>query len=271
MSRRSIATAIALVSALASFALWTLGAPVSAQEQKAQAVGVAPITDKDPAPRDSALRAAVRNAVAEAAAAMLPAGSAPPEPPRDARETEREPNAWLAEKLGGDPFAYVTRFRIVEDRGKRPAMFSADRSVEYEYVVLAEVNLDLDAIRAKMEKLGLAERGARGPAREVTLVVEGLTSYAPLAAVRKTLARERGVRSVQPVEFTAGRAVLAVDADTDAAGLVDGLTRRAPEGLRVNVVEQGPTRATVRVDWQPPAPVPAAPPTVAKPGPIDTP
>jgi hypothetical protein len=256
-------------SVLAVAGLVFASAPLVAEESKTQAVGVAPVTKEDPSPRDSALRAAVRTAVAEAAAAMLPANYAPPE--RRPGDTDREPNAWLAEKLGGDPFAYVTRFRIVEDRGKRPAMFSADRSVEYEYVVLAEVNLDLDAIRAKMEKLGLAERGARGPAREVTLVVEGLTSYAPLAAVRKTLARERGVRSVQPVEFTAGRAVLAVDADTDAAGLVDGLTRRAPEGLRVNVVEQGPTRATVRVDWQPPAPVPAAPPTVAKPGPIDTP
>lgn len=246
-------------------------APLAAEEQKVQAVGVAPVTKQDPSPRDSALRAAVRNAVAEAAAAMLPASYVPPEPPPDQAAAEREPNAWLAKKLGGDPFAYVTRFRIVEDRGKQPAMFSADRSVEHEYVVMAEVNLDLDAIRAKMEKLGLAERSARGPSRQVTIVVEGLESYQPLALVRKTLARERGVRSVLPVEFTAGRAVLAVDADDDAAGLVERLTRRAPEGLHVVMVEQGPGRATVRVDWQPPAPAPTAPPTAAKPGPIDTP
>jgi hypothetical protein len=265
MTRSGAAAALAI--SLAAFA----SAPIAAQEQKAQAVGVAPITEKDPAPRDAALRNAVRNAVADAAAAMLPANFAPPQPPRGAPEAEREPNAWLAEKLGADPFVYVTRFRIVEDRGKQPATLTADRSVESEYVVLAEVALDLDAIRAKMETLGLADRSARGPAREVTLVVEGLTSYAPLAAVRKALARERGVRSVVPVEFTAGRAVLSVDADTDAPGLVDRLTRRAPEGLRVVVVEQGPSRATVHVDWQPPAPAPAAPPTAAKPGPIDTP
>jgi hypothetical protein len=263
MTRGSVATA--LVLALATLA----SAPLAAQEQKTQGVGVAPITKADPSPRDSALRAAVRNAVAAAAAAMLPGSFVPPEPPPDRAEAEREPNAWLAEKLGGDPFVYVTRFRIVEDRGKRPAMFSADRSVEYEYVVMAEVNLDLDAIRAKMEKLGLAERSARGPSREVTIVVEGLDSYQPLALVRKTLARERGVRSVLPVEFTAGRAVLAVDADVDAAGLVERLTRSAPEGLHVVMVEQGPGRATVRVDWQPPAPAPTAPPTAAKPGPID--
>ena len=52
--------------------------------------------------------------------------------------------------------------------------------------------------------------------------------------------------------------MLAVDADHDAAALVARLTRRAPEGLRVVLVEQGPDRATVRVDWQPPAPAPAA-------------
>jgi hypothetical protein len=153
-------------------------------------------------------------------------------------------------------------------------LFSTDRAVESEYVVLAEVNLDHDKIRAKMEQLGLAQQSARGPSREVRIVVEGLDSYEPLAIVRKALARERGVRSVLPVEFTAGRAVLAVDADDDAAALVERLTRRAPEGLTVVMVEQAPGRATVRVDWQPPAPVPTAPPTTpptaAKPGAIDT-
>ena len=245
--------------ALLALAFAALGStPAAAQEQKVASVGVALISEGDPAPRDSALRAAVRTAVAEAAAGMLPANFVAPTPAPG--EAEREPNAWLSAKLG-DPFAYVTRFRIVEDRGKRPAMFTADRTAEFEYVVLAEVNLNLDAIRAAMEKLGLAEHGTRGPAREVTLVVEGLTTWKPLALVQETLKRDRGVRSVRPVEFTSGRAVLAVDADEDAAGLVASLTRRAPEGLGVTTVEQGPARATVRVEWQPPAP----PATVGKP------
>src|SRR5262249_37617217 len=122
-----------------------------------------------------------------------------------------------------------------------------------------------DAIRAKMEKLGLAEHGAaRGPARQLTLVVEGLTSYQPLALVQQTLKRDRGVRSVLPVEFEPGRAVLAVDADQDAPGLVAGLTQPAPEGLRGSTVDAGPARATVRVEWQPPAP-PGPAPSVGKP------
>jgi len=257
-------TAIALT--LASLAL--ASAPLAAQEQKTQAVGVAPVTKEDPSPRDSALRAAVRVAVADAAVAMLPGNFVPPVPPSNDK-SEREPNAWLAERLGDDPYAYVTRFRIVEDRGRRPAVFSADHSVEFEYVVLAEVNLDLDAIRAKMERLGLVEHSARGPSREVTLVLEGLSSYPPLALVRKTLAHERGVHSVSPVEFTTGRAVLAVDTDEDAAALVERLNRRAPEGLHVVMIDQGPGRATVRVDWRPPVAPPTPPPTAAKRAPID--
>jgi hypothetical protein len=252
--------------ALAALALVWTAAAASAQEGKTQAVGVAPVTKQDPSPRDSALRAAVRTAVAEAAASMLSGGAAPPAPTTETPEAD--PNAWLAEKLGPDPFVYVTRFRIVEDRGSRPAMFSTDKSVETEYVVLAEVNLNLDAIRARMEKLGLAaQQSARGPSRQVLLVVEGLTSYPPLAAVRKTLERERGVRSVQPVEFSAGRAVLSVDADQDASALVASLSRRAPEGLRVVPVEDGPTRAIVRVEWQPPAPTQPGPVTPTANGP----
>jgi hypothetical protein len=76
--------------------------------------------------------------------------------------------------------------------------------------------------------------------------------------VRETLARDRGVRSVVPVEFTSGRAVLAVDSDRGADALVAELTRRAPEGLAITPVDGAPDRATVRVEWRPPQAVPAA-------------
>ena len=246
----------------AAAGLWlaiALAAPAAlAQEQRVESLGVAPITRGDPAPRDSAMRAAVSSAVSAAAATMLSGSATPPAPPGEDEGGHRDPNAWLAERLGKDPFAYVTRFRILEDRGRRPATFSKDRDVEFEYVVLAEVQLDLDAIRERMEKLGLAERGASGEERRVQIVVEGLTSYPPLQKVREALARDRGVRSVVPVEFTRGRAVLAVDSDRGADALVAELTRRAPEGLRIEPVDSGPDRATVRVEWQPPQAVPAA-------------
>src|SRR5262249_8870358 len=91
---RRAGPAIALGLACAAL----VSAPLAAQEQKAQAVGVAPVTKEDPSPRDSALRAAVRTAVADAAAAMLPANFVPPAPPPAADAAEREPNAWLAER-----------------------------------------------------------------------------------------------------------------------------------------------------------------------------
>jgi hypothetical protein len=245
------------IAAGAWLAIALAALPALAQQQRVESLGVAPIERGDPSPRDSALRAAVRAAVAKAAASMLPAGYAAPTPPVDDEAAQRDPNGWLAERLGEDPFAYVTRFRILEDRGRRPAMFSADRDVEYEYVVMAEVHLDLDAIRARMEKIGLAEHSGRGPARQVQIVVEGLTGYPPLERVRETLARDRGVRSVVPTEFSRGRAVLAVDSDRGADALVADLTRRAPEGLSVVPVDGGPDRATIRVEWRPPATAPA--------------
>ncbi len=227
--------------------------PAAAEEQRAESVGVAPITGKDSAPRDTALRAAVQGAVVSAAAAMLPADfRAPVEPaPEDG---SGEPNAWLAKRLGNDPFVYVTRFRILEDRGRRPAMFAADRDVEFEYVVVAEVNLDLDAIRERMEKQGFVSRAPQASGRQLTLVLEGLSSYRPVAIVLETLESDRGVRSALPVEFTERRAVLAVDADRDIGRLVEDLRRRAPEGLRVVTVDQGPASATLLVEWQPPEP-----------------
>ena len=174
---------------------------------------------------------------------MLPAGFAARRPPPG--EAEREPNAWLAEKLGDDPFAYVTRFRIVEDRGKRPAMFSTDRSAEFEYVVLAEVNLDLDAIRAKMETLGLAEHGARGPAREVDARGRGRSpSYQPLALVqRDARARSRRALGACRSSSRAGAPCSPWTPTRTPRALVASLSRRAPEGLRVAMVEQGARRA----------------------------
>ncbi len=250
-TRRVFAVALAIGVALS-------GSVARAQSQRAEALGVAPITKDVASPRDSALRAAVRSAVASAAAAMLPANYTPPAPPAHDEHAQADPNAWLAERLGGDPFAYVTRFRILEDRGRRPATITAGRDAEYEYVVLAEVQLDLDAIRERMEQIGLAERRGNGQERRVLIVVEGLTSYPPLQKVRETIAHDRSVRSVVPVEFTRGRAVLAVDSDRGADAIVASLTQRAPEGLRITPVDQGPDHATVRAEWQPPQSTPAA-------------
>ena len=107
----------------------------------------------------------------------------------------------------------------------------------------------------------------------VTVENDSATARWPLAVSLEDMAFPTVVvldddtaRSGTTDSLTPGRAVLAVDSDQDAAGLVAALTRRAPEGLSVVMVDQAPTRATVRIGWQPPAPPPTVPPTAAKPG-----
>jgi hypothetical protein len=127
-------------------------------------------------------------------------------------------------------------------------MFASDPAVESEYVVVAEVTLDADAIRARLETLGLVAAERPQGHQRVVLVVEGLRHYGPLAELRRLLLDDPRVRSADPVEFRRGRAVLAVDADRDAPGLVADLQRRAPEGLRIDVLDQGRDGATLRVE-----------------------
>jgi len=237
----------------------TLGAVAApAETRREESVGVAPIRDDETAPRDAALHAAVRSAVLRVAAELLPADFIPPEPATRPDGEAEAPGDWLAERLGDDPFAYVSSFRILEDRGRRPAMFAGDPDVEHEYVVVADVSVDVGALRDRVASLGLLAPRSGASGRELRLVIEGLTHYLPLAMLRETLQEDRGVRSVVPVEFTAGRAVLAVKADRDATALVADLSRRAPEGLKIVPVDQGPDEATLLVEWRPPAPPDAA-------------
>jgi len=223
-----------------------------------ESVGVAPITEDEVEPRDAAVRAAVAGAATTAAMELLPEDFTPPEGEVGPDGEPLSPAAWVEQRLGDDPYVYATRFRILEDRGRRRATFSADSGVDYEYVVVADVDLDLDAVRGRLAALGLLAGGTAGSGQEVRLVVEGLSSYRPLARLRSALAADRGVRSVVPVEFTDGRAVLSLDADRGAGQLAAELTHRPPDGLRVLVVEEGASEATVLVEELAPPPDPDA-------------
>ncbi len=253
-SRRGVA-ALAWIAVLAS----------AAAAAAVESVGVAPITKDVTDPREAAVRAAVADAVTNAAMEMLPDDFTPPDGEIGPDGEPISPSAWVEQHLGDDPYVYATRFRIREDRGRRHAMFSGQSDVDYEYVVVADIDLDLDAVRARLAALGLVSPGSGGSAQEVRLVVEGLTSYRPLAQLRKALAADRGVRSVVPIEFTDGRAVLAIDADRGAGQLAAGLADRPPDGLRVMTVEEDPGQATVLVEEIPEAPAAEAAGTTSAP------
>jgi len=219
-----------------------LASGAGAAERRVESVGAAPLgaeAGNRPA-RDLALVSAVDAAVLRVARDLLPEDFAPP------AGSGQSPERWLAGKLGDDLLVYASQFSILEDRGQRPAVFSSDPGVESEYVVLAAVRVDVDALRDQLGAQGLLKASSR--TTELRLVVQGLEVYRPLALLRQALEEQRGVRSVTPVEFTPGQAVLAVVADRSARELVSDLEEAPLEGLQVVPVRLGEREATLLVD-----------------------
>lgn len=241
---RAVTLALVLAAAFAAAA-----EPARAVES----VGIAPIADDESNASADAVRNAVRAALLRSARELLPEDFVPPEPPASGGEEEMPgPDDWLEERLGEDPFVYASSFRILEDRGRRPAMFSSDPEVEFEYVVVVDVVLDRGSIRERMEALGLLEAERPASLRELSLVLQGLRSYRPVAMVRQTLESDPRVSSVLTARFSEGSVELRVQAETDARRLVSELRSRAPEGLSVVAVEVGEERATLLVDVETP-------------------
>lgn len=234
--------------------LLALALPADAADlRRIESVGVVPIDDSGvrETHRQRAVGAAVARAVEQVAAQALPEGS-PEVPPGDAPRAAPDAIApSLAPALGRDPFEYATRFRILEDRGIRPALLSAGDAKE-EYVVLVEVFVDASRIGERLTAAGLRDTPGRSRHKHVRLVLEGLRSYQAYDALRRVLSDELSVRSAVPVELVRGRAVLEVDSDYDPDGLLAALQQSAEPGLRVVPVSRDAETLSVVVDWTPP-------------------
>jgi hypothetical protein len=210
-----------------------------------EAVGVVPLDAEAPPkspPRDAALRVALSDAVRRVALEHLPdMGSA-------------DSDALLEEALGDEPLDYVSRFRILEDRGERPALFVEDPEVETEYVVVVEVHVDADRVRERLAGAGLlvAPSGEGGRVR-LRIVIEDLESYAAYAALRRALLENLRVRAALPLLMERRRAVLAVEADRGGERLLDDLLRSAPEPLRITPLRADRETLVLRVRLAPQA------------------
>jgi hypothetical protein len=201
-----------------------LGGAGRAEVRPVEAVGVVPLRADAPSrvpPRDAALQRALLDAVQRVAVDELP--------DRAALAGEEE----VAAALGDDPYAFATRYRIREDRGERPALFTDDPEVESEYVVVVEVHVDVGRVRERLAAAGLL-RMPSGDSRRyrVRVVIEDVESYAAYMAVR-TLLEEMDLRSVLPLEMERGRAVIAVDGGRSPDQLMSALVRAAPSNLRL--------------------------------------
>jgi hypothetical protein len=236
----------ALLAAL--FVVWAVSA--AAEVRPVEALGVVPLDPDRPssrAPRDAALQSALYSAVRRVALDEL---------------ADFDPVAGESQidaALGPDPLDYATRFRILEDRGERPALFSEADEVENEYVVLVEVHVDTDRVRERLVAAGLLVMPSGDGRRwRVRLVLEDVESFASYQAVR-TLLEEIGARSALPQEMEAGRAVLVVDGTRSPDALVAALVDAAPSNLRLVPLGRDGASVRLRVRFVGGPPRPGAP------------
>jgi hypothetical protein len=231
--------------------------------RRMEAVGAVPLDaakSRSAPPRDAALQAALSDAVRRVALELLPE--------LDPAESE----ALLDEVLGLDPLDYATRFRILEDRGERPALFVEDPGVETEYVVVVEVNVDVGRVRERLAAGGLLALPA-GETRgyRLRLVIEELEDFRAYASLRRTLIEQVGVRSALPVEMERGRAVLELEADLEANELLDALMVAAPPELQIVPLAAERDSLTLRVRAVGPPAAPAGEGVDVDPGASDAP
>jgi hypothetical protein len=228
-----------------------LAAPAGAEVRRYEVVGAIAVDPAKPiaAPRQAALRAALLEAVGLAARNVV------------AEETGAEPKPGdPPPALEGEPSEYAVSYRVLEDRGEQARMLTAaEGQGGREYVVLAEVQIDLGRVRERLRASGtLGIETVAAPAGPFQLEILAIPSPAVWTAVRVALIRA-GARTVLPIELEAGRTLVSVDGPIPADRIVERiLPTELPGGLGLESLpaEAGPRRLRVR-EVPPPTLAPA--------------
>jgi len=157
---------------------------------------------------------------------------------RLAQVAEREENERIRRALGLDTVSYTKSFRIVEDQGERPAIFTDDPDVATEYLVLLEVQVEVDRVRAGLEQADLLRPLEVSELTGIEVEVLGLGHY---AGYRDLLALLRGdaveAAEVFPRHFGPDRVVLVVECEWEAGELMERVQAGAPENLVIEGAE----------------------------------
>ncbi len=206
-------------------------APVGAEVVRREAVGVVAATPGDSLGelRRGAIRAGVVEAMVVAARRVAP---------------DADPAA-VADAVREDPFAYTARYRLLEDRGERPAMLLLGRGAEREYVVMVEAHVDLERLREGLFEAGLLAVPPRLGTGRVAVAVEGLGRYADFREIRDAL-RAHAPRA-EPVEFVRGRALFAVETDDSP----ETLLRRLQGTVDGSLVRLSRDPGRLELRWMP--------------------
>ena len=176
----------------------------------------------------------------------------------------------LRDALGRETVAYTRSFRIVEDQGERPALFTSDPDVATEYVVLMEVQVEVERVRLRLEEMGLLTPLEAAELTAIRLEIRGLTHYGGYQALLALLQGELvAAEGVLPRNFAPGQVVVTVEGDWAPEELMDRLQAAAPANLSIEAMEPdppaegaptgeiGPPTLRLQVAWAPPAPAPA--------------
>ncbi|MCS5635132.1 MAG: hypothetical protein NZ990_01330, partial [Myxococcota bacterium] len=160
----------------------------------------------------------------------------------------------LRDALGRETVPYTKSFRIVEDQGERPALFTSDPDVATEYVVLMEVHVEVDRVRGRLEEMGLLTPLEASELTGIRLEIRGLTHYGGYQALLGLLEGEVvAAEGVLPRNFAPGRVVVTVEGDWAPEELMDRLQRAAPENLRIEAMEPDPPPdGPLRIEIGPP-------------------
>jgi hypothetical protein len=223
--------------ALVAIAAALAAGPASGQVQRVEAVGSVPLAAGAAGggtARQAALEAAVRDAVQRAAVDLASqAGSA-------------APAEAIAGALGRDPLVYAAGYRIVEDHGERAPLLETSPAAEREYVVSAQVEVDVAKVRARLREAGLLGAPAGAARHGLRLAIEGIDSYPLWERIQRGLAARGG--AVRPLEFRRGRIVAEVQTDESPGALVERLGTLLDEGLTVHSVgfDEGEIRVAIR-------------------------
>jgi hypothetical protein len=240
---------------LLALALAALAAgPAAAQVRRFEVVGAVALDPAAPpaAPRQAALRDALAEAVVLATREVLQPGGEPP--PEGAAAT-------AVPAVPGEPSEYAVSYRVLEDRGERDAEPAGGRAAR-EYVVLAEVQVDLARIRealgAAADPAAVAPGPDAGPS-SFRLELLGIPSPAAWTAIRGALA-QAGAASIVPLELEPGRALVEVESGLGAERTLERtLAAGLPGGLALEALPEaaGVKRLQVREGMPPPAPLEA--------------
>ena len=216
-----------------------------AEVRRMEVVGVVPAGADAPAGvavRQAALGAALAQAVDRVARELLPPDAA------------ADPDLDLGQVLGGKPRDFTVGYKVLEDRGERRALLLADPEISTEYVLLAEVFVDVARIESALDAAGLLLREpVQGVSQELRIVAEGVLSYRAYEGLRRHLLERGGATSVIPAVFDAGRVELRVKARLAPPELMQRLVAPPPEGLRVEPVSTDDRSVWIRVTELPAA------------------